>query len=62
MTLRDKIKAIAKAKKIPLYRIEKEVGIANGSISKWTTSSPSVEKVKKVADVLGVPVEKLISD
>lgn len=62
MNLRERIKAVAKAKKIPLYIVEKQAGIANGSISKWTDTSPSVDKVVRVAKALGVPVETLIED
>ena len=52
--LSDNIKRIAKEKNIPLYKIEKEVGLAEGSLSKWKDSKPSYDKVLAVADVLGV--------
>lgn len=54
------IRNISKKKKIPLYVIEEKAGIAKGSISKWNDVIPSVEKVSKVAEVLGVTVNTLL--
>ena len=54
------IRAISKKKKIPLYVIEEKAEIAKGSISKWNDVAPSIEKVIKVADVLGVSVNTLL--
>ena len=58
--LSTKIKNIAKEKRLPVYRIEKACNIASGSISKWNDIEPSITKVKKVADYLGVTVDELI--
>ena len=54
------IRNISKKKKIPLYVIEEKAGIAKGSISKWNDVIPSIEKVSKVAEVLGVTVNTLL--
>ena len=62
MNLKDRIKAIAKAKKIPVYKVEQEAGIPKGSISKWTKSMPSADKLENVADVLGVTTNMLLKD
>lgn len=56
----DKIKEVAKEKKIPIYKIEKECGFASGSISRWNDVKPSYDKVCKVATYLGVPVTRLM--
>ena len=56
----DKIKLICKKKKIPISRIEADLGLSSGSICKWNTVSPSVEKVKKVANYLSVDINKII--
>lgn len=34
----------------------------NGSICKWNDSEPDIRKVHKVADYLGVPIEKLLAE
>ena len=58
--LMNNIRNISKKKKIPLYVIEEKAGIAKGSISKWNDVIPSIEKVSKVAEVLGVTVNTLL--
>ncbi len=58
--LYDKIKEIAKSKEIPIYKIEEDCGFAQGSMCKWNDISPSWNKVKRVADYLGVTVDSLI--
>lgn len=58
--LGTKVKEIAKEKKIPLCVVEKEAGIASGSISKWDEITPSFDKVCRVAKILKVNVNKLV--
>ena len=58
--LLENIRNTSKKKKIPLYVIEEKAEIAKGSISKWNDVVPSIEKVSKVADVLGVSVNTLL--
>lgn len=60
--LYDKIKAIASEKNISIYRIERDLSLSNGAISKWNKSIPSVTTLKSVADYLRVPLEKLLED
>ncbi|HEQ2096295.1 TPA: helix-turn-helix transcriptional regulator [Streptococcus pyogenes] len=57
-----KIKAIASEKNISIYRIERDLSLSNGVISKWNKSIPSVTTLKSVADYLRVPLEKLLED
>lgn len=56
-----KIKEISKEKKIAISKIERDLGFSRGSIFKWNSVSPSVDKVKKVADYLNVKVDKLLN-
>lgn len=60
MEIYDIISALAKERKITIASIEREAGLANGSICKWNHVSPSVGNLKKVADALGVTVNDLI--
>lgn len=46
----NKIKALCDTKKISIAALEKEVGLSNGTISKWKNSSPTVDSLKLVAD------------
>lgn len=56
------IVSLCKKKSIAISKLEREVGLGNATIKTWKTSSPSVDKLKKVADFFGVTVDDLISD
>lgn len=46
-----------------LKQLEKTIGIGNGVIATWgTTSSPRVDTIKKVADFFGTTVDALIKE
>ena len=57
--LHTKIKAIAKEKKIPVSKIEKECGLMQGSIGHWNEVKPAYDKVLAVAKYLDITVEDL---
>lgn len=59
MNLYNKVKKLADERKKPISRIEKDAGIANGTISGWKTSKPMLETVVKVARALDVSIEEL---
>lgn len=42
--------------------IERELGFSRGSICKWDTNTPSVDKVDAVAKLLSVTIETLLRD
>lgn len=54
-----KIKEICKSKNISIRKLERELGFSTGSVCKWDVNQPSFEKVMKVSDYLGVPLEEL---
>lgn len=60
MNLRGKIKVLAVQNKISVAELERTLGFGNGSISKWNKQSPSVEKLKQVADFFHVSVDYLL--
>lgn len=43
-----------------IRQVEQESDLTNGSIGKWRNSNPQVNRLKKVAEVLKVPLEELI--
>lgn len=47
---------------ISVYALEKKMEFGNGTVSSWATSSPSVDKLKRVADYFGVTVDELLKD
>lgn len=54
------IKEVCKIRKIPIYKLEEDLGFSKGYISKLTTSNPSVNNAIKIANYLEVPLEQLI--
>jgi transcriptional regulator with XRE-family HTH domain len=62
MSLQNNIKKFSQLRGIPLYKIEEELGIATGSISKWKEIMPSVDKALGVAKILETTVEELMKE
>lgn len=58
--LYDRLRELSKEKKIPVCKIEENLEIAQGSISKWNEIKPSYDKVVGAAKILGVSVEELV--
>ena len=56
----EKIKKLADEQGISIYALEKKAGLSNGTISKWRTSSPTIENLQAVASALGVSVNELV--
>lgn len=57
----ERIKELCKEKGITVAQLEENLGWSR-SIYKWDTNTPSVTKVKAVADYFGVTVDYLLSD
>ncbi|MDQ0153672.1 transcriptional regulator with XRE-family HTH domain [Moryella indoligenes] len=60
MGLYEKIRDKAKAKGITISEIEADLGFSRSSIYKWNVNIPGIDRVKKVADYLGVSIEELM--
>lgn len=56
----DKIRALAKERKITVAEVERTVGLSPRTVYKWDENIPSVDKVKRVADFFGVTIEELM--
>lgn len=52
--------SLCKERKISVSKLEREVGLGNGTIKTWQKSSPSVDNLKLVADYFGVTVDALM--
>lgn len=61
MTLLDKIVILCGERRMSLRQVEKEAGLTPRTIQHWNTSTPSADKVVRVANALMVPVEELLS-
>lgn len=53
---------LCQSRGISIAKLERETGLGNATIRGWVTSSPTVEKLKAVADYFGVTVDELLSD
>jgi len=58
----ERIKSLCEEKGISISRLEQETGLGNATVRGWRESSPSVEKLKRVADYLGVTIDDLINE
>lgn len=54
------ISSICKQRGISLQEVEDAIGIGRKTIYRWDKVSPSIDKVKAVADYLGVSVDTLL--
>ncbi|WP_347005681.1 helix-turn-helix domain-containing protein [Enterococcus avium] len=62
MMIYTRIKSFLSQKGISVNKLETELELSNGSISKWNDSVPSADKLAKVAKYLGTTVEELLED
>lgn len=60
MTIYDRIKELASAKHISIAELERHLGFSNGSLYKWSKTSPSIDKTKMVADYFNVSTDYLL--
>ncbi|MFR2663579.1 MAG: helix-turn-helix domain-containing protein [[Clostridium] scindens] len=58
----DRIKNLCKKRGISIYRLEKDLEFSRCCISKWKMSSPSVEKLQKVANYFDVPIKYFLEE
>jgi transcriptional regulator with XRE-family HTH domain len=61
MPITERIKEKASAIGHTFASIERELNFANGSIRKWDNSVPSSDKLLKVAHILGVTTDWLLT-
>ena len=56
----SKISALCKERGISIAKLERETGLGNATIRGGETSSPTVDKLKLVADYFGVSIDNLV--
>lgn len=62
MGLYERIRDIAKEKGYSINRLEKELGFARSSINKFNTNTPGLDKIRQIAELLGVSVDYLTGE
>lgn len=56
------VKRTCKEKKIPIYRLEKDLGFANGYINQLRKGTIPYDRLVLIAQYLDVPLDSLLSD
>lgn len=56
-----KIVKLCKENGISVAKLEKELGFGNATVRGWSKSSPTVEKLKAVADYFGTSIDELLA-
>lgn len=56
----EKISELCRRKEITISALETELGFGNGTIKAWKRSTPTISKLKAVADYFGVKIDDLI--
>ncbi|HEU5581202.1 TPA: helix-turn-helix domain-containing protein [Streptococcus pneumoniae] len=60
MTILDRIRSLANDRKVTLAELERNLNFSNGSLRKWETSTPSGDKIEKIADYFNVSTDYLL--
>jgi transcriptional regulator with XRE-family HTH domain len=58
----DKIKALCKAEGVTIKAVEEICNLGNGTIKRWDKSSPSVDRIARVARFFRVTIDELIKE
>ena len=58
----NKIRDLAEKRSLSIAKLEQALEFGNGTIYKWKTSSPTADKIKKVAEYLGTTVDELLKE
>lgn len=60
MTLLDRIKSLCDSRGETLASLERKMDFGNGTIRRWDKTTPSGDKLAKVADYFNVTVDSLL--
>lgn len=60
----DKFSKLLEIKGITAYQVSKETGVATATLTEWKngTYKPKIDKLKKIADFLGVSIDLFLED
>lgn len=60
--MKDTVARLARERNMTVLEVERKAGLVPRSIYRWNRQAPSIDKVCKVAKVLGVTVDELVRD
>lgn len=55
-----RVKQLCESNGITVTELEVKLGFSRGSLCKWNTNTPSITKVKLVADYFGVTIDEFM--
>ena len=61
MVILENISNLCKKNGISIARLERETGLGNATVRGWRRSSPTVDKLKRIADYFGCTVDELLA-
>ena len=61
MTIKERVRSLAKSKNISLTVLEEILGFGAGTISKWDKSTPNADKLNAVAKYFEVSMDYLLT-
>lgn len=60
MSLLENIKVLSAQRNITIAELERKLNLSQGSIRKWSTINPGIDKVQMVADYFQVSIDELM--
>ena len=60
MNIVDKIRALCSERTITIAELERNLGLGAGTVSRWDTRVPGIDKVQKVAEYFDVSTDYLL--
>lgn len=60
VTLLERIKSLCIENSISLSALEKKLNLGNGTLSRWNTSSPSIDKIQRISNYFNVSIDYLV--
>lgn len=58
----ENIVKYANKKNLSIREVEILAGLGNGTVGNWRTKSPTVDKLRRVAKVLGISISTLLKE
>ena len=59
MSIYDRVKQLCDERGISIRKMSTDCGFSHGTVAKWRTHKPAIDKIQKVADYFGVSVDWL---
>lgn len=61
MSIFDRVQSLIKERGLSVKQLERECDLANATIRRWSTQTPNIESVRRVAQVLNVSIDYLVN-